>query len=88
MLWRKPFATWSQVPGFASTVSSPSLSFALKEMQDGRHRGGVFGQFLALGKAEQDRLEPVVVEQRAAQDVLVRRLGLLRQIDEQRVSRP
>jgi hypothetical protein len=33
----------------------------------------VFGKLLALGEAEEDRLEPVVVEQGAAQDALGRR---------------
>jgi hypothetical protein len=34
----------------------------------------VFGKLLALGEAEQDRLEAVVAEQGAAQDALTRRL--------------
>jgi hypothetical protein len=50
------------------------------EVQGGRHGGGVFGKLLALRKAEGDRLEPVVVEQGAAQDALVRWLDFLRRI--------
>jgi hypothetical protein len=46
----------------------------------------VFGKLLALGEAEGDRLEPVVVEQGAAQDALVGRLDLLRQIGEKGVT--
>jgi hypothetical protein len=28
MLWRKPVGMWTQVPNFASSVSSPRVSFA------------------------------------------------------------
>src|SRR5262249_31938477 len=47
----------------------------------GGHRGVVVGWLLALGEAEQDRLEAVVVEQGAAQDALVGRLDLFRQVE-------
>ena len=82
MLCRRPVGMWTQVPGFASCVSSPSVTrrLALEEVQDGGHRGGVFGQFLALAEAEDHGLEPVVVVQRAAQDALLGRLDFLRQI--------
>jgi hypothetical protein len=43
-------------------------------MQDGGHGGSVFGKLLALGEGKEDRFEPVVVEQGAAQDALVGRL--------------
>ena len=45
------------------------------------------GANVALGQAGQDRLEPVIVVQRAAQDALVGRLDLLRQIAEVRLAR-
>ena len=67
-------------------VSERHGRLALKKLQHSGHRGGVFGQFFALGKAEEDNLEPVVVEQRAAEDALVGRLNFFRQIDEQRVK--
>jgi hypothetical protein len=44
-------------------------------MQDGGHRGGVFRKLLSLGEAKEDRLEPVVIENGAAQDALVGWLG-------------
>src|SRR5262249_35817755 len=55
-------------------------------VQHGRHGSRVFGQFLALSEAEHHHLEPVVVEQRAAQNAPVRRLNFLRQIAETRVG--
>ncbi len=44
--------------GIESIVSQRDPRLALEEVQDGRHRGGVFGKLLALGKAEGDPLEP------------------------------
>ena len=88
MLWRMPVGMWTQVPGLASTrvVAQRQLRLALEEVQDGGHRGGVFGQLLALAEAEDHRLDPVVVVQGAAQDALVGRLDLLRQIADVRVG--
>jgi hypothetical protein len=55
-------------------VAQRQLRLALEEVQHGGHGGGVFGQFLALTEAEDHRLQPVAVEQRAAEDALVGRL--------------
>jgi hypothetical protein len=46
----------------------------------------MFGKLLTLGEAEQDRLQPVVAEQGAAQDALVGRLDFPRQIEKMRVG--
>ena len=67
-------------------VAQRQARLALEEVQDGGHRGRVFGKFLALAEAEDDHLEPVIVEQGAAQDALVGRLGFLRQIENMRVG--
>ena len=68
--------------GFHGIVAQRQLRLAVEEVQDGGHRGGVFGKLLALGEAEGDRFEPVVTGQDPAQDDLLGRLDLLRQIEE------
>ena len=59
-------------------VSQRQRRLALKEVQDGGHRGGVFGQFLTLGEAEDHRLDLFIVEDRATQDTLLWWRGFLR----------
>src|SRR5687768_17358472 len=55
-------------------------------MQDGRHRGRVFGKFLSLAEAEQNHLESVVVEESATKDAFFGRLNLLGQIEKMGVG--
>jgi hypothetical protein len=66
-------------------VSRP-VTYRMEEVQDGGHGGGVFGQFFALGEAEDHRLDLFIVEDRAAEDALLRWLGFLRQIADVRVG--
>jgi hypothetical protein len=56
-------------------VAQRHRGLPLDELQDGGHRGRVFGQFLALSKTEDHRLDLFIVEQRAAEDAFVGRLA-------------
>jgi hypothetical protein len=42
----------------------------------------VFGKHLALGEAEDDRLEPIILKYRAAEDTVRRRLGFFGEIED------
>ena len=68
MLCRWPVGMWTQVPGLGlqGVVTQSHLRFALEEVQDGWHGGGVFGKLLALAEAEDHGFQPVVVVQGAA----------------------
>lgn len=46
----------------------------------------MLGKLLALSKTEGDHLDPVIIEQGAAEDTLLGRLDCLRQIAEVRVG--
>ena len=88
MLWRIPVGMWTQVPGLASSASSPSVSFASpwRKCRTAGIEAVCSDKLLALAEAEDDRLDPVVVVQGAAQDALIGRLNLLRQIADVRVG--
>src|SRR5579862_8256436 len=53
--------------GVQGVGTQRQLRLALEEMKNSGHGGGVFGKLLALSEAENHRLQPVVVVQRAAE---------------------
>ena len=63
-------------------VAESHARLALHEEEHGRLRRRVFGKFLALAEAEDHRLDPIVLEDRAAQDAVRRRFGLLGEIED------
>ena len=72
--------------GLLHVIAQAHGRLALHEEQHGRFRCRVFRKFLALGEAEDDRLDLVVLVDRAAQDAVRRRLGFLDQIEDVRVG--
>jgi hypothetical protein len=63
--------------GVQVVIAQRQLCLALEEVKNSGHGGGVFGKLLALGEAEDHRLDLFIIEEGPTQDSLFRWLGFL-----------
>lgn len=63
--------------GVQCVIAQRQHCLALEEVKNCGHGGGVFGKLLALGEAEDHRLDLLIVEEGPTQDSIFKWLGFL-----------